>query len=97
MKRYLKACLKTMWGWTEPIRHPILMKLENFFGRCLSNHDRHGNDESMALMDQVVRELFRLQRQVEILQDMVEAQSQSLPAPSIAGAIDAPVEHLKAG
>ncbi len=96
MKRLIKAMLKAPWRWTQPIRRPFVRKLEGFLARCLRPSERVLVEEANALMDQVVRELVRLQRQVEHLQQAVEDLSPAREAPAIAGEIDA-AEHLKAG
>ena len=53
--------------------------------------------ETNVLMDHVIRELVRLQRQVEGLQQAVEDLTLSSSDPAIAGEIEPVNEHLKAG
>jgi hypothetical protein len=96
MKRLIKAMLKAPWRWSQPLRRPFVRKLEAFLARSFRPSDRILVEETNALMDQVVRELVRLQRQVEYLQQAVEDLSPAREVPAIAGEIDA-AEHLKAG
>jgi hypothetical protein len=104
MKRLLKRVLKAAWRSTEPIRRPILAKLENFLRRALRTADQGLLQETDVLMDQVVRELIRLQDQVQamqqVLMELLAAQAHEVPA--IAGEIEptsrpAPGEQLRAG
>jgi hypothetical protein len=88
MKKLAKRGLKAIWRMMEPLRRPVMRKLENFMRRCLVNSDPGLTDETNVLMDHVVRELVRLQCQVEALQqtilDLVPAQE----GPAIAGEIE---------
>src|SRR5262249_6783362 len=102
MKSILKRLLKTAWRATEPLRAPIVRKLENFLRRALQPTDPSLLGETDVLMDHVIRELVRLQCQVEALQETI---AELLPVaaqedPAIAGEIEparAPHEPLKAG
>jgi hypothetical protein len=102
MKRFLKRVLKAAWRTTEPIRAPIVRKLENFLRRALQPTEPGMLNETDVLMDHVVRELVRLQCQVETLQqtivELLPVEVQEIPA--IAGEIEpalAPQEPLKVG
>jgi hypothetical protein len=102
MKRLLKRLLKAAWRTSEPIRAPIARKLENFLRRALQPTEPGLLGETDVLMDHVIRELVRLQCQVEALQqtivELLPAEAQEIPA--IAGEIEptlAPREPLKAG
>jgi hypothetical protein len=104
MKRFIKRLLKAAWRSTEPIRAPIVRKLENFLRRALLTTDSALLGETDVLMDHVIRELVRLQCQVEsmqqILVEYIAAQAQE--SPPIAGGIEpapaqAAEERLKAG
>jgi hypothetical protein len=100
MKRLVKRGLKSVWRSTEPLRRPILRKLENFLRRALQSTEPGLLSETDVLMDHVVRELVRLQCQVEALQQTI---IELLPAPevrAIAGEIEpapTPDGQLKAG
>ena len=68
---------------------------------CLRPTERFITDETNVLMDHVVRELVRLQRQVESLQQAIEELSPAQGGLAIAGEIDpetrSATEHLKVG
>ncbi len=68
MKRQIKRLLKAAWRSTVPIRRPILAKVEQFLRRCLTGAGQGLPNETDVLMDHMVRELVRLQRQVEALE-----------------------------
>src|SRR4029077_7255981 len=80
MKRLVKRGLKVLWRGTEPLRRPIIQRLELFLRRCLQPMEQGLSQETDVLMDHVVRELVRLQCQVEAMQqvllDFVAAQTQ---------------------
>jgi hypothetical protein len=101
MKRLAKRVLKAIWRSTVPLRRPILAKLDQFLRRCLDPSVRGVPNETDVLMDHVVRELVRLQRQVESLEQAVlELLPQHRQAPAVAGEIepaDSAGGHLKAG
>ena len=96
MKRLAKKVAKALWRGTLPIRRPFLNKFENYLSRCLRPTEQLLSDESNTLMEHVVRELVRLQRQVDYLQQTVEDLAQESERPAIAGEI-APGEKLRAG
>ncbi len=83
MKRLIKRPLKAFWRWTHPLRRPFTRKAEAFLARAVAQapipapHVHVGcncrvNEETSVLMDFMVRELVRLQDQVERLQVAVE-------------------------
>jgi hypothetical protein len=96
----MKRGLKSVWRSTEPLRRPILLKVESFLRRALQPAESGLVTETDVLMDHVIRELVRLQQQVEALQQTV---IELLPAPevdAIAGEIEpsqASDGQLKAG
>jgi hypothetical protein len=96
MRRLVKRGLKMLWRSTEGLRRPILFKLDTFLKRSFISAHATLLNESDVLMDHVVRELVRLQCQVEALQQTI---LDRLPAPleaegpAIAGGID-PEEAL---
>jgi hypothetical protein len=78
MKRLLKPPLKAIWRGTALLRRPFLRKLEGFLRRCLAPTEpprvpevTPRDLEIEALMDHVVRELVRMQSQVEMLQQAI--------------------------
>ena len=100
MKKLAKRGLKAIWRMMEPLRRPVMRKLENFMRRCLVNSDPGLTDETNVLMDHVVRELVRLQCQVESLERTVLELLPAQDRPAIAGEIEpsrTPAEQLKAG
>jgi hypothetical protein len=104
MKRLVKHILKGLWRATSPLRRPILRKVEAFMTRSLRQSEALLAHETNVLMDHVVRELVRLQRQVEGLQQAVEDLTLLTAGPAIAGEIEpddasgaSAAEHLKAG
>jgi hypothetical protein len=98
MKRVIKSALRVLWRGTGPIRRPILRKYESFLKRCLPPAvppARYPIEETNALMDEVVRELIRLQGQTEYLRQAVEELSPPRSRPSVAE-VTWPSENLKA-
>ncbi len=104
MKRLVKRMLKAIWEATRPLRRPILRKVEAFMIRCLRPTEALLAHDTNALMDHLIRELVRLQRQVEGLQQAVEDLTLLTAGPAIAGEIEpdegsgtSASQHLKAG
>jgi hypothetical protein len=100
MKRLVKRGLKVIWKATDPLRRPFARKLEHFLRRCLRAADPGLASETDVLMDHVVRELVRLQCQVETLQQTVLELLPVQEGVAIAGEIEPgrlADEHLKAG
>jgi hypothetical protein len=96
MKRLVKNFAKALWRGTFPLRRPFLRKLENYLSRCLRPTEQLLTDETNTLMEHVVRELVRLQRQVDYLQQSIEELAPETDKLAIAGEI-APEEKLRAG
>src|SRR4051794_18721924 len=100
MKHLVKRGLKATWRLTGPVRRPIVRKLEQFLRRCLQTGEQGLTNETDVLMDHVVRELVRLQCQVESLERTVLELLPAQDRPAIAGEIEpsrTPAEQLKAG
>jgi hypothetical protein len=112
MKRLLKRVLKPIWRSTASLRRPILARVERFLRHCLQPVDGgqphplnqiqlNKLNEIDVLMDHVIRELVRLQCQVEALQQtIVELLPAPQEVPAIAGEIEPRAttdERLKAG
>lgn len=96
MKQLIKKIAKAAWRGTRPIRQPFLRKFEAYLSRCLRPTEQLLAHETNTLMEHVVRELVRLQRQVDHLQQTVEELAPESGNLAIAGGI-APEEKLKAG
>lgn len=100
MKRLVKRGLKVIWRCTAPARRPIARKLEGFLRRCLQAGERGLPAETDVLMDHVVRELVRLQCQVEALENTLLELLPARDDRAIAGEIapgSSPDEQLRAG
>lgn len=69
MKRRVKNLLKSCWRATFPLRRPILVKTEGFLRRCMGTA---ANNEQAVVLDLVVRELVRLQDEVEALRRSID-------------------------
>jgi hypothetical protein len=100
----MKRILQAVWGATRPLRRPVLRKVEAFMIRCLRPTEALLAHETNALMDHLIRELVRLQRQVEGLQQAVEDLTLLTAGPAIAGEIESDddsgpsaAQHLKVG
>ncbi len=81
MKRLMKRVLRAIWRLTAPVRRPIVQKTEAMLRRCCVQPPAHPphvhlvckvSEETGLLMDHMVRELVRLQSQIERLQHAVE-------------------------
>ena len=81
MKSLLKRPLKALWRWTHVLRRPIVRKAEAFLARAYAKapipaphihcHCRV-TEETGVLMDFMVRELVRLQDQVDRVHQAVD-------------------------
>ena len=67
MKRHVKRMLRAGWNATFPLRRPLAVRLEVFLRGCMPHIP-----DSTIVLDHVVRELLRLQEQVDYLQATVE-------------------------
>jgi hypothetical protein len=105
----LKKTLKGMRLWTAHLRHPwrelqrtvelgVWKALEK--GQAVSPMDQ---GETTVLLDHLVRELVRLQQQIEVLQESVDQLATDQANPAIADKIEPAPEwrlttgHLQAG
>jgi hypothetical protein len=77
IKQLAKRALNLGWTFTRPLRRPFANKLHRFLDRCFQQSGRHLTEESNVLMNHMIRELVRLQHQVELLQQSVDDLSQS--------------------
>lgn len=69
MKRLIKRILKAGWRGTFPLRRPFTRRLDAYFARVLNARQA---DETVVVLDHVIRELIRLQDRVERLQDSLD-------------------------
>jgi hypothetical protein len=85
MKRLVKRPLQLVWRLTLPARRPLVRRLEDLIARATARPAPQVHvacevsAETGVLMDHMVRELVRLQGQVEALRLTVE---QLAPAPA---------------
>lgn len=93
MKRLIKKVLKAAWRSTEFLRRPVARKFEAYLSRCLRPTERLLADETSTLMEHVVRELVRVQRQLDCLQQTVDELAEGRRELAIVEAD----EQLKAG
>jgi hypothetical protein len=74
MKRLFKKLARTLWWMSSPLRRPLVRKFDRHMVRLLGSVTLH--TEAPTHIDlsltSVVRELARLQIQVEILQQQIE-------------------------
>jgi hypothetical protein len=74
MKRLFKKLARTLWGISSPISRPVIRKFDHhmmrLFGAVSLRSDAPGNLD--LALSSVVRELARLQIQVEILQQQID-------------------------
>jgi hypothetical protein len=80
MKRLLKYPLKAVWRLTAPLRRPILRRYEAMLVRCCAQAQHHEfhlechvTPETNLVMEHLLRELVRLQDQIDHLQTAVES------------------------
>ena len=85
MKTLIKAPLQAIWRWTFPLRRPVIIKISSFIERSVPRpvHYCHVSDETGLVMDHMVRELIRLQQQVEHLHTLIEEHSSTLGPSSL--------------
>jgi hypothetical protein len=74
MKSLFKTLARTLWWMSSPVRRPLVRKFDRHMVRLLGSVTLH--TEAPAYLDlsltSVVRELTRLQIQVEMLQQQIE-------------------------
>jgi hypothetical protein len=90
MKRLVKRAMRAGWNATLPIRQPFVVRIEAFLRRCMAQ-----SGDATIVLDHVVRELLRLQEQMDTLQatlDEMRAEREMLT-------IVRPIDHdrMKAG
>ena len=67
MKRLLKAILRPVWRLTGPIRRPIAGRIESWFFLRIEPRARKLSGEIVPGLDGLLRELERLQGQIDAL------------------------------
>ena len=84
MKRLFKKLARTLWRISAPISRPVIRKFDHhmmrLFGAVSLRSDAPGNLD--LALSSVVRELARLQIQVEILQQQIDDLAVERPGPS---------------
>ena len=74
MKRLFKKLARTLWRISAPVRRPVIRKFDHHMIQLIRPYSLHPEapaDLDLALSS-VVRELARLQIQVEILQRQID-------------------------
>ena len=94
MKRMIKSVARAMWAGIGPVRRPLVRKFHLWMNRSVVDeidqrvaqhfHARSQFAESIVqelnlVLDSMVRELTRLQAQVEVLHQQIEEQSTGAP------------------
>jgi hypothetical protein len=73
MMSLLKRPLRALWVWTYPLRRPLTKRIEDLIARSAPQIPAcRVSEETGLLMDLMVRELVRLQKQLDHLQQSVE-------------------------
>jgi hypothetical protein len=74
MKRLFTMLAKSLWQFSAPVTRPIIRKFDQHIMHLLDSHSaRVGMAANLDLaLSSVVRELARLQTQVEILQQQID-------------------------
>jgi hypothetical protein len=92
MKRVIKWSLQAIWRWTFPMRRPFVLRLEAMLARAAaaSRHPVHCyvNEETSLLMDHMIRELVRLQGQVERLEHAIDELTPATTGLAVLGDMD---------
>src|SRR3954451_8908855 len=82
MNRLIKLPLRVVWRLMLPVRGPVVRRLEEIITRCTAHQQPQPQPqthvmcevsaETGVLMDHMIRELVRLQSQVDLLRRAVE-------------------------
>src|SRR5437588_13062842 len=92
MKRLVKRPLQLIWRLTLPARRPLARRLEEFIARATAHPAPQVHvacevtAETGVLMDHLVRELVRLQGQVDALRQAVEQLAPAATGLAVVGA-----------
>jgi hypothetical protein len=76
MKHMIKTLLQPLWRISAPIRRPLIRKFDHHMMQLLGNLPRPSEPPANLdlMLNSVVRELARLQIQVELLQQHIDDQ-----------------------
>ncbi len=94
MKRLLKLSIKAVWRLALPLRRPIIARLDELIRRNAVQPPPqlhvacHVPEETSLVMDHMVRELVRLQIQINRLQQTVEDLVPETTNLSVVGSVD---------
>ncbi len=94
MKRLIKLPFKAIWRLAIPVRRPVVRRLDELIRRNSVQPPPHVHvncrvsDEASLVMDHMIRELVRLQIQVERLRQTVEDLAPSSTSLSVVGRLD---------
>ena len=80
MKRVLKAALRPIWRLAGPIRRPIARRIEDWFFLRVEPRARKLSGEIVPGLDGLLRELVRLQSELDRLQDALADARSGAPA-----------------
>lgn len=73
MKRTVKAILRPLWRLAGPIRRPIAGRVESWFFGRIEPRVRRLSGEIVPGLDGLLRELERLQAQIDALHEALAA------------------------
>ena len=94
MKRLMRHAFKAIWRLALPLRRPIIRRLDELIRRNAIQPPPqvhlacHVRDETGLMMDHMVRELVRLQSQVNRLQQTIEDLVPATTSLSVVGSLD---------
>ena|SRR5579871_1563782 len=94
MKGLIKRPLKVMWRLMLPVRRPVVRRLEELIARSTAHPAPHAHvvcevtAETGVLMDHMIRELVRLQSQVECLRRAIEEITPTSTSLAVVGELD---------
>jgi hypothetical protein len=94
MKRLIKLPLQVIWRLTRPLRRPVVRRVENLIRRSAVQPPPQVHvvcrvpEETSLVMDHMVRELVRLQIQLDRLQQTIEDLVPAAPNLTVVGSLD---------
>ena len=100
MKRLIKFSLRAVWRLALPLRRPVIRRLDELIRRNSVQPPPqihvacHVPEETGLIMDHMVRELVRLQNQVNVLQQMIEDLVPLSTNLSVVGSLDGDDEEV---
>ena len=94
----MKRLLKALWRISGRVRRPFERRFEAFLATHLRPTERRVTDDTNMLMDHVIRELVRLQDELDALHQRLERLGVDQPtAARLEDRDQDRVEHLRAG